>query len=218
MAEYVAYYRVSTDKQGVHGLGMIAQRDTVHKHMVDGDTIIAAYEEAESGRKTKRPQLNKALEHCRTSGATLIIARLDRLARNAAFLLSLEASGVEFIACDLPSANRLVVGIMGMVAEEEARLYNNHTKKALAQTDKQLGNPRWAETIHKAHEGSTKAADEFAVEVYPHICQLRKDGIKTFSGLARALNGKDGSGKVDTLKGGRWWPQTVSDLIRRVEK
>lgn len=214
MVEYVAYYRVSTDKQGVHGLGMAAQRDTVHKHMVDGDNIIAAYEEAESGRKTKRPQLTKALEHCRSSGATLIIARLDRLARNAAFLLSLKDSGVEFVACDVPSANRLVVSILASVAEEEARLCSDRTKKALAQTDKQLGNPRWAESIHKAHEGSTKAADDFARDMYPVIDQFRKDGIQTYSGLARALN----AGNIKTLKSGKWWPQTVSDLINRIEK
>src|SRR3954470_21772056 len=129
----VAYYRVSTDKQGRSGLGLDAQKAAV-KAFLDGKgwPSLAEFAEVESGRRVDRPELAKALEACRRTGATLVIAKLDRLSRNASFLLSLRDAGVEFVATDMPHANRLTVGIMALVAEDEAERISARTKAALA--------------------------------------------------------------------------------------
>ena len=130
---FVAYYRVSTDKQGRSGLGLDAQRAAVARHAASaGGVVAAAFEEVESGRRGDRPQLGLALAECRLRRAVLLIAKLDRLARDAHFLLGLEKAGVEFVAADMPHANRLTVGIMALVAEEEARATSARTKAALA--------------------------------------------------------------------------------------
>src|SRR3954463_4596029 len=115
---FIAYYRVSTDKQGRSGLGLDAQRAAVARHAVGcGGFVAAAFEEVESGRRGDRPQLGLALAECRLRRAVLLIAKLDRLARDAHFLLGLEKAGVEFLAADMPHANRLTVGIMALVAD-----------------------------------------------------------------------------------------------------
>ena len=143
---FVAYYRVSTDKQGRSGLGLDAQRAAVARHAASaGGVVAAAFEEVESGRRGDRPQLGLALAECRLRRAVLLIAKLDRLARDAHFLLGLEKAGVEFLAADMPHANRLTVGIMALVAEEEARATSARTKAALAAAKARgvrLGNPR----------------------------------------------------------------------------
>jgi hypothetical protein len=143
---FVAYYRVSTDKQGRSGLGLDAQRAAVARHAASaGGVVAAAFEEVESGRRGDRPQLGLALAECRLRRAVLLIAKLDRLARDAHFLLGLEKAGVEFLAADMPHANRLTVGIMALVAEEEARATSARTKAALAAAKARgvkLGNPQ----------------------------------------------------------------------------
>jgi DNA invertase Pin-like site-specific DNA recombinase len=142
----VAYYRVSTDKQGRSGLGLEAQREAVARHAAGaGGTVLAAFEEVESGRKGDRSQLALAMPECRLRRCTLLIAKLDRLARDAHFLLGLEKAGIEFVAADMPYANRLTVGVMALVAEEEARATSARTKAALAAAKARgvrLGNPR----------------------------------------------------------------------------
>ena len=128
----VAYYRVSTQRQGTSGLGLDAQREAVRALLAGkGWPPVAEFTEIESGRKNDRPQLAAALSARRLYGAVLVIAKLDRLARNAAFLLSLRNAGVEFVACDMPEANRLTVGIMALVAEHEAEAISARTKAAL---------------------------------------------------------------------------------------
>ena len=134
MAEgrFVAYYRVSTDRQGRSGLGLDAQRAAVAEYLNGGSwTLAAEFTEVESGKRNDRPELEKALAMCRRTGATLVIAKLDRLSRNASFLLSLRDAGVEFVACDMPEANRLTVGIMALMAEHEAEMASKRTKDAL---------------------------------------------------------------------------------------
>jgi DNA invertase Pin-like site-specific DNA recombinase len=118
---FVAYYRVSTDKQGVRGLGMEAQAAAVDEFVRshNGKTL-AVFKEVESGkRSTNRPQLKAALARAHVEGATLLIAKLDRLSRDASFLLTLQNDGVDFVACDMPDANKLTVGIMAVIAQHE---------------------------------------------------------------------------------------------------
>src|SRR5579883_1614962 len=131
--KWIAYYRVSTDKQGKSGLGLEAQRAAVKTYLNGGDwKLVREFTEIESGKRSDRPQLQAALDACRMFGAKLVIAKLDRLSRDAHFLLGLEKAGVDFVAADMPNANRLTVGIMAMVAEEERRMISKRTKDALA--------------------------------------------------------------------------------------
>jgi DNA invertase Pin-like site-specific DNA recombinase len=139
MAEgtFIAYYRVSTEKQGRSGLGLDAQRKAVDDYLNGGKWDLAAeFTEIESGKNSDRPALAKALQACRVYGARLVIAKLDRLSRDAHFLLGLEKAGVDFVAADMPHANRLTVGIMAMVADEERRMISARTKAALAEAKK----------------------------------------------------------------------------------
>src|SRR3982075_3391828 len=130
---FVAYYRVSTSKQGRSGLGVEAQCHSVNSFLNGGTwSLVAEFTEVESGKRNDRPQLAKALQACRVYGAKLVIAKLDRLSRDAHFLLGLEKAGVDFLAADMPHANRLTVGIMAMVADEERRMISARTKAALA--------------------------------------------------------------------------------------
>lgn len=131
--KFVSYLRVSTKKQGDSGLGLEAQRETVANYLNGGSwQLVAELVEVESGGKNDRPKLVEALSLCRNHGATLVVAKLDRLARDAHFLLGLQNAGVDFVAVDMPSANRLTVGIMALVAEEERNLASTRTKAALA--------------------------------------------------------------------------------------
>jgi DNA invertase Pin-like site-specific DNA recombinase len=123
MAEFVAYYRVSTDRQGVSGLGLDAQRVAVARFLGAKRAPVAEFTEIESGRRdTNRPQLHAALGECRKRGAMLLIARLDRLARNVAFIANLMDSGTEFTAVDMPQASRLTLHILAAVAEHEREM------------------------------------------------------------------------------------------------
>jgi DNA invertase Pin-like site-specific DNA recombinase len=137
MAEgtFVAYYRISTERQGKSGLGLDAQRKAVEDFLNGGNwRIVAELKEIESGKHSDRPALAKAFQACRLRRAKLVIAKLDRLSRDAHFLLGLEKAEVDFVAADMPTANRLTVGIMAMVADEERRMISRRTKEALAAT------------------------------------------------------------------------------------
>src|SRR3954469_11857326 len=131
--KFVAYYRVSTEKQGRSGLGLEAQQEAVRSYLNGGGWhLMAEVVEVESGKKNDRPRLAEALRLCRLHGAILIIAKLDRLARNVAFISNLMESGVEFTAVDFPQANRLTVHILAAVAEHEREMISRRTKDALA--------------------------------------------------------------------------------------
>src|SRR5688572_15760498 len=126
--KYVSYLRVSTQKQGQTGLGMEAQRTAITNYLDGGNwKLIAEYVEVESGKNNQRPELEKALQRCRQTGAKLLIAKLDRLARNVHFIAGLMESNVDFLAVDMPSANRLTVHILAAVAEDEARRISQRT-------------------------------------------------------------------------------------------
>ena len=150
--KFCAYYRVSSQKQGRSGLGLEAQQDDVRRFVSsrggeivtpwsddERDLKASGYVEVETGKRTKkwkRHQLTKALEHCELVGATLVVAKLDRLSRNAAFLMTLRDSGVDFVAADLPDANTMTVGIMAIMAQHEAEIISARTKVALAASQK----------------------------------------------------------------------------------
>jgi DNA invertase Pin-like site-specific DNA recombinase len=206
---FVAYYRVSTDKQGRSGLGLDAQRAAVARQAAAaGGAVLAAFEEVESGRRGDRPQLAAALAECRARRATLLIAKLDRLARDAHFLLGLEKAGVEFVAADMPYANRLTIGVMALVAEEEARATSARTKAALAAAKARgvrLGNPRLrpgdSETAASARAAWSSAARKRADEVMPYLNAACRAGATTLQQLADALTARG----VRAPRGGEQW-------------
>ncbi|RPD44365.1 resolvase [Hymenobacter sediminis] len=132
MQQYIAYYRVSTTKQGTSGLGLEAQQHAVAQYVRAPAQVLSHYTEVESGKKNQRPQLLAAIAHARQAGATLLIAKLDRLSRNAGFIFALRDSGVDFICCDMPDANTLTVGIFAVLAQHERELISKRTKEALA--------------------------------------------------------------------------------------
>jgi DNA invertase Pin-like site-specific DNA recombinase len=163
---FVAYYRVSTQRQGRSGLGLEAQRKAVQDHLNGGNwRIVAEYTEVESGKRKDRPKLADALKACRVHGAKLIIAKLDRLARNVAFVSNLMESGVDFEAVDFPQANRLTIHILAAVAEHEAKAISERTRAALAAAKRRgvkLGGYRGAKLTAKARMAGCKARIEQA--------------------------------------------------------
>ena len=154
----IGYERVSTARQGASGLGIEAQRQAIEGFVAQQKaTLLARFTEVESGRNADRPELGKALHLAKVTGATLVIAKLDRLSRNAAFLLTLRDSGVKFAAVDLPEANDLTVGIMALVAQAEREAISRRTKEALAVARSRgvrLGNPQGAAALRRAGRGA----------------------------------------------------------------
>jgi DNA invertase Pin-like site-specific DNA recombinase len=142
---YIPYYRVSTQKQGTSGLGLEAQRAAVRAFVAGSSQLLTEYVEIESGKKNQRPQLLAAIAEARQVGATLLIAKLDRLSRNAGFIFALRDSGVEFVCCDMPDANTLTVGLFAVIAQHERETISKRTKDALAAKKArgaQLGSPQ----------------------------------------------------------------------------
>lgn len=214
--KFVAYYRVSTQRQGASGLGLEAQRAAVMAYLNGGEWSLAAeFTEVESGRKNNRPELAKALAACRTMNATLVIAKLDRLARNAAFLLSLRDAGVDFVACDLPQADRFTVGILALVAEREADMTSARTQAALAAKKargEKVGNADVLRVVNAQGRAiQAKSAAEHAANVIGVIEELRRYGCVTLQAMADGLNARG----IQTARGGRWYPTTVKNVIDR---
>ncbi|MFG1331139.1 recombinase family protein [Xanthobacter autotrophicus] len=221
MAEgrFVAYLRVSTDKQGRSGLGLEAQRQAVADFLNGGRwKLLAEVVEVESGKRDDRPELARALALCRAKKATLVVAKLDRLARDAHFLLGLQKAGVEFVATDMPSANRLTVGIMAMVAEEERRMIAARTKAALAAAKARgvkLGGDRGyvgrPEDLAKAREARQQNADERASAVAPILARVDPDGALSLRAVAAALDAEG----VPTVTGAEGWTAAGVARLRR---
>jgi len=213
--KFVAYYRVSTAKQGINGLGMDAQRNSVMNYLNGGNwRLIAEFAEVESGKRKDRPELAKAVAHCRKEGATLVIAKLDRLARNAAFLLNLRDSGVDFIATDMPHADKFTVGIMALVAEKERDLISQRTRDSLAAARRRgikLGNPRPAQALKVAQTANLARADAYAESLLPVINEIRAAHVTTLRGIAQCLNARG----FKTPNGRAFKPQSVKNLALR---
>jgi DNA invertase Pin-like site-specific DNA recombinase len=214
--KWVSYLRVSTDKQGESGLGLEAQRKAVVDFLNGGKwTLAAEYVEVESGKRSDRPQFAAALAVCKKLRAKLVVAKLDRLSRNVAFISKLMESGIEFIAADMPFANKLTVHIMAAFAEHEREMISDRTKQALAAAKargQKLGGPKLAEASRIGAAKGRENADRFAANTKPVIDQIRKSGITTLRGIAAALNARG----VPTARGGTWTPVQIMAIERRV--
>jgi DNA invertase Pin-like site-specific DNA recombinase len=220
--KFIAYYRVSTERQGRSGLGLEAQRKAVADYLNGGAwALVEEFVEVESGKRADRQELAKALKACRAHKAVLVIAKLDRLSRNAAFLLNLRDAGVEFVAADLPAANRLTVGIMALVAEEEALMISARTKAALAAakvrgTKLGFANPARIDQHEISAKGVaavTAGADRHAANVLPIIRTIQAAGVASLHGVADALNARG----IHTARGGKWYAATVRNMLLRRE-
>src|SRR5216684_5761135 len=190
IGKFIAYLRVSTDKQGHSGLGIEAQRKAVNDYLDGGHwQLLAEHVEVESGKRADRPQLQAALAHAKATGATVVIAKLDRLARNVAFIANLMESGVEFTAADMPMANRLTVHVLAAVAEHEREAISARTKAALAAAKargQKLGNPNGARALrglgNAAGIAATKAsADRHMAQVLPVLSVIRSGSVTSLS-------------------------------------
>jgi DNA invertase Pin-like site-specific DNA recombinase len=211
---YVAYYRVSTSRQGESGLGLEAQRSSVARYLAQAgpDAVLAAeFTEIESGKKTDRPQLAEALKQSARLGATLIIAKLDRLARNVHFISGLMEAATDFVACDMPHANRLTIHILAAMAEHEREMISARTKAALEQAKArgtQLGNPRWQESIHLATAARKKAPA--AADLVRMVESYQAEGLSQ-----RAMAARLNALGLRTPTGGQWYVSSIQNLLKQ---
>lgn len=226
MEKIVAYYRVSTDRQGKSGLGLEAQREAISRHIAGKGEIVAEFTEIESGRKSDRPELIKALAAAKWQRATLIVAKLDRLSRNMAFLSNLIESGVNFRCTDLPQiegpTGRFLLHQMAAIAELEAGMISARTKAALTAAKARgtkLGGwrPRTGQSdsgaLQAARDAAGRLADERATQVSPAIQNLRAGGATSLRELADGLN----AARVPTARGsGPWTAMQVQRVMARI--
>ena len=218
-SRYVAYLRVSTQRQGSSGLGLQAQQEIIRKHL-NGNSPIAEFIEVESGRKSDRPKLHEALELCKKKKATLIVAKMDRLSRNVAFTSQLLDSGIEIVFCDFPKANRLVLTIIAAISEYEAGLIRKRTKEAL-QIKKEhgfkLGKPEnLINNLEKAIANSRKTNMEKANNNPNNrrAVALLKNLVKTTSNLSEMARQLNDEGFV-TSRGCKFTSKQVSLLLKK---
>jgi DNA invertase Pin-like site-specific DNA recombinase len=232
-AGYVAYYRVSTQRQGESGLGLGAQREAVARLAKTGP-ILAEYTEVESGKShNNRPQLLAALAEAKRRKATLLIAKLDRLARNVHFISGLMEAGVDFQAADMPHANRLTIHILAAMAEHERELISQRTKAGLEAAIREIeqngsrisnrsrlagtprsyskhGNPRWQESIEKAR--AARIISNSAPEIITRINELRRQKV-SLRDIAKRFN----DAGIRTKTGAVWYASTVRAAILESE-
>jgi len=210
---WVAYYRVSTLRQGESGLGIEAQKAAVHAYLRNQPgSVIGEFVETESGKKAaNRPQLQSALALCRTAKATLIIAKLDRLARNVHFVSGLLESGVNFVAVDQPTKDRFMLHVQAAFAEEEARRISVRTKEALAAA-RQRGVILGA-TGKAMGERLRKQAMERALALAPLIEEIKGDGFVTVRQIQQELNRR----RIPSPKGATWHIPTLYFTLRRIK-
>ena len=215
--KYVTYLRVSTERQGQSGLGLEAQRAAVAAHVLDRGKVVTEFVEVESGNRADRPELARALAEAKRVGAVLLIAKLDRLARNVAFIANLLESGIEVAAADMPEANRFVLHIMAAVAEQEGRAISERTKAALAAAKARGIKLGWSipERAFEQRQAAKKGAAvnkaqalAHAENVFPMIEQIRAGGA-SLRQIAAELNGRG----IKTARGGKWHATTVRNII-----
>jgi len=225
--KFVSYIRVSTQKQGKSGLGLEAQQEAVREYLNGGrHKIVGEFVETESGKRSdNRPQLQKALSLCRAHKAKLLVAKLDRLARNVAFISTLMESSVDFVAVDLPQANNLTVHIMAAMAEHEARAISERTKVALAAAKRRgvvlggrkVSRRRWDEITSKGREegrlAHSRAASVWAKDVMPVVESLREEGATTLREIAAGLNERG----IEARRGGEWNSVQVMRVLKAAQ-
>lgn len=227
--KFISYMRVSTLKQGKSGLGLEAQREAVSQYLNGGDwELVQEFVEVESGRKNNRPELEKAIRLCQAVGATLVVAKFDRLSRDAHFLLGLQKAGIKFVAADNPQANELTVGILALVAQNEAEAISARTKAALAAAKargqqlgayskedktKFVGRTGTRDDCLKAAEGKKAKADDVARKVYQLIKDYGFSPDEPASAIARFLTSRG----IQTPSGRStvWQATTVQRLKAR---
>lgn len=224
--KFVSYLRVSTDKQGRSGLGLEAQRETVQRFLESRESFppVAEFVEHESGRNNDRPELAKALKACRVRKATLLVAKMDRLARDQQFLMSLIDNKINVMFCDFPqipdgATGRYMVQQMAGVFELEAGLISERTKAALkakvardGQWDRKASHHLIPGAGQEAAAAAVKAkADERAADLLPMIEQWQAEGFTTLAALADKLNAE----QIATARGGLWTATAVSRVLKR---
>jgi DNA invertase Pin-like site-specific DNA recombinase len=213
---FVAYYRVSTAAQGLSGLGLEAQRQSVTAYLAScGGTLLDEFQEVESGSFDARPKLQVAIRLCKQKRATLLIAKLDRLSRNVGTIANHMNSDVPFVAVDMPQADRFTLHIMAAVAERERQLTSERTTAALKIAKARgvvLGNPRIASARPLAAVAKRINADRFARSLIHKLGPMRHAGC-TLQQLADSLN----EAAIPTSQGRVWYPQTVKNLLARLE-
>jgi DNA invertase Pin-like site-specific DNA recombinase len=219
--KFLAYYRVSTHKQRISGLGRQAQEEAVRAYVEANGGILVDYrEEVESGKRKDRPKLLEALKLCRVHKAILVVAKLDRLARNVAFVSGLMEAGVDFRAVDYPTANKAFIQMLSVFAEYERDMISARTKAALQATKKNgkklggyRGKPGTAQTIALARAAKTSKADRRASDLGPVLADIRQAGHTALDAIARQLNERD----IPTPRGKLWRRQQVGRLLERIE-
>jgi len=215
--KFVAYFRVSTDRQGKSGLGPEAQREAVMNYLDGGRwTLIKEFTEVESGKRNDRPELVKALAACKRQKAKLVIAKLDRLGRNLAFIATLMESGVEFVAVDNPHVNELTVHFLAAIAQHEREMISERSKAALLaakRRGRRLGNSNLPEAGKRGVAALKANAKRFAANVRPIIDEIIAAGAKSHTAIAAKLNERN----VPTARGGVWTHVQVGAILRPFE-
>lgn len=219
--KFVAYYRCSTKRQGQSGLGLEAQREAVRRFVRSG-ALLAEFEEVESGKRDDRPALEAALRECRLQGATLLIAKLDRLSRSVSFLAHLMDGHTDFRACDMPEANRFMLHVMAAMAEHEREMISARTRAALAAAKArgvQLGGRRAGHRIEDHSAGGRQRSAEIrsaraaslARDRAEVIRRLQSQGVASLQGIARELNERN----IPAPRGGSWSAGQVRRVVLR---
>ena len=218
MADFVSYSRVSTAEQGRSGLGLEAQQMAISRFLRQDDQVLADFVEVESGKRCDRPELKRALDCCQRHRATLLIAKLDRLARNVVFIATMMERGVPFVAADMPGADPFRLHIEAAIAEDEMRKISVRTKAALAAAKARgvkLGgwrenSPTLGQYQPVASAAAARKAADFAASVRPLVEELHASGLSL-----RAIAAELDRRRIPAMRGGKWGPMAVRNVLSR---
>lgn len=215
---FCSYRRVSTKFQmSENSHSLDAQKGICERYATSQNgSLIADFVEQESGKNNDRSELRKALEFCKKNHAILLISRLDRLSRSASFLIQLQDSGVDFVACDMPSANKLTISLMAVIAQNERETTSVRVREALAHVKSEgkvkLGSPCPEKTVPLMVQGNKQAKTAFASKMASIVAEIRSSGIDTLQGMADCLNRRG----YATRTGKQWFPASVRNLIAAI--